>query len=159
MSRSVGSGPMPQAVTAAAPAPVTPRTFRKRLRSIESVISVMTHAAVARDFVFDVAPHAPPHAQGRDLLDLGRVFHVAVARRAGLVSLDAQPRAQSLDVAHVRETHETGKRVDAHPLRRLPLAPGVADFLDLGLMGRGGPADQLMAADAGLERRNPRLAR
>src|SRR6266550_4463640 len=159
MSRSVGSGPMPQAETAAAPAPVTPRTFRKRLRSMESVISVMTHAAVAGHGVLHVTADAPSHAERRHLLDLGHVCNVAVARRTGGVSVGALPGGKSLDVTHMREAHEAGQRVDADPLRRFPLAPRVAHLLDLGLMCRRGAADQLMAADARLQGRDARLAR
>src|SRR6267378_94255 len=143
MSRSVGSGPMPQDDTAAAPAPVTPRTFRNRRRSMESVISVMTHAAVAGHVVLDVAADAPSHAQRRDLFDLRHALHLAVARHTCR-------RAERLDVTHVRKTHKPRQRMDPHPLRRFPLAPGVADFLDLGLMGRRRPVYQLMAADARL---------
>src|SRR6266446_5361564 len=151
MSRSVGSGPMPQADTAAAPAPVTPRTFRKRLRSIESVISVVAHAAIAGHVVLDVAAHAPSHPQRGHLFDLWHFRDVAVAGHT-------RRGAEGLDVPHVGKAHEPGQGVDAHPLRRFPLAPRVADLLDLGLMGRRGAADQLVAPDAGLERRDSRLA-
>src|SRR4051812_8144637 len=127
MRRSVGSGPMPQDDTAAAPAPVTPRTFRNRRRSMESVISVMTHAAIAGHVVLDMAAHAPAHAQSRDLLDLRHSLHITVARRA-------RCGAERLDMTHVRKAHESRHRVDADPLRRLPLPPRIADFLDFGLM-------------------------
>src|SRR5947207_2142176 len=154
MRRSVGSGPMPQADSVAAPAPVTPRTFRNRRRLIESgvVISVMAHATVASHVVLHVAADAPAHAQGRDLLDLRRLLHVAMTRRARL-------GAEGFDVTLVREVHEAGDRVNADPLRRFLFTPGVADFFDLGLMRRRRAADQLVAAHAGLERRNPRFAR
>src|SRR4051812_24425156 len=156
MRRSVGSGPMPHADSVAAPAPVTPRTFRNRRRSIGSgaVISVMAHAAVASHVVLNVTADAPAHAQRRDLLDLRRLLHVAMAggaRRWG--------RAEGLDVALVRKMHEAGYRVDANPLRRFLFTPGVADFFDLGLMRRRRTADQLVTTHARLEGRNPRLAR
>src|ERR1700752_2280857 len=159
MRRSVGSGPIPQAETAAAPAPVTPRTFKNRLRSMGSVISVMAHAAFAADLVLDVAAHAPSHLQGRDLGNLRHGLHIAVARRTGGVRIDAQPGAKSLDVAHVREAREPGQRVNPDPLGRLSLAPRVADLLDLRLVRRRRAADQLVTSDARLQRRNPRLAR
>src|SRR5947207_5207137 len=154
MRRSVGSGPMPHADSVAAPAPVTPRTFRKRRRSIESVISVMAHATVASHAVLHVTADAPAHAERRDLFDLRRLLHVAMAggaRRCG--------RAEGLDVALVREVHEAGDRVNANPLWRFLFTPGVADFFDLGLMRRRRAGDQLVAAHARLEGRNPRLAR
>ena len=59
----------------------------------------------------------------------------------------------------MREADEAGERVHANPLGRLPLAPGVTDLLDLGLVRGGGTPDQLVAADAGLQRWNARLAR
>src|SRR6266536_3555343 len=152
MSRSVGSGPMPQAETAAAPAPVTPSTFRKRLRSRDSVISVVTHAAIARDVVLHVTPDAPSHPEGRDLGNLRRMLHVAVAG-------DTRVGAEGLDVPHVREAHKPGQRMHANPFRRFPLPPCVAHLLDLGLMRRRGSADQLMAADTGLQRRDAGLTR
>src|SRR3982750_4788052 len=131
MRRSVGSGPIPHAESVAAPAPVTPRTFRNRRRSIESVISVMAHAAVASHVVLHVAADAHPHAERRDLLDLRRLLHVAMAggarRRSG---------AECLDVALMGKVHEAGYRVHANPLRRFLLTPGVANFLDLGLVRR-----------------------
>src|SRR6267154_1046606 len=152
MRRSVGSGPMPQADTAAAPALVTPRTFKKRLRSSESVISVMAHAAVAGDVVLHVTTDAPPHAERRDLGNLRRMLHVAVAG-------DTRVGAEGLDVTHMGETHEPGQRVDAYPFRRFPLPPRVAHLLDFGLMRRRGSTDQLMAAHTCLERRDAGLAR
>src|SRR5882762_4632492 len=118
---------MPHADTAAAPAPVTPRTFRKRLRSIESVISVVAHAAVPRNIVLDVAADAPAHAQRRDLRDLRHLLHVAVARHT-------RRRAKCLDVSHMWEADEAGQRMHANPFRRFSLAPRVADLLDLRLM-------------------------
>src|SRR6266478_4662244 len=137
MSRSVGSGPMPHADTAAAPAPVTPRTFRKRLRSMESVISVVAHAAVAGHVVLDVTADAPSHAQRRHLRDLRHALDLAVARRT-------RRRAERFDVPHMREPHEAGECVHADPLGRLPLTPRITDLLDFGLMRRRGSADQLM---------------
>src|SRR5712672_4151028 len=104
---------MPQDESAAAPAPVTPRTVRNRLRSMESVISVMTHAAIAGDIVLDVTAHTPTHAQRRDLFHLGRFLHVAMAGDAG-------GGPERLDVSHVREAHEAGQRVDANPIGRFP---------------------------------------
>src|SRR5688572_28485315 len=112
MRRSVGSGPMPHADTAAAPAPVTPSTFRNRRRLMGSVISVVTHATVAAHFVLDVTAHAPSHLQRGDLVDLRHGFHVAV-------TVLARVGAQGLDVTHVREADETGERVNANPLGRL----------------------------------------
>src|SRR5882762_1728636 len=149
---------MPQAEMAAAPAPVTPRTFRKRLRSIvfgPSVIAVrlvVTHGTVAADFVLLVAGHAPPHSQRRDLVDLWHRLHIAMARAARL-------RAEGLDVALVRETHEARQRVNARPLRGFSLTPRVAHLLDLGLMRRRRAGDQLVAAEAGLQRGDPGFAR
>src|SRR5258706_5154306 len=138
MRRSVGSGPMPQADTAAAPAPVTPSTFRNRRRSRDSLISVVTHAAVARDVVLHVTADAPPHPERRDLGNLRRMLHVAVAR-------DTRVGAHGLDVTHMGETHEPGQRVHANPFRRVPLPPRVAHLLDLGLMRPRGSPDPLLA--------------
>src|SRR2546427_328417 len=106
---------MPQDDRAAAPAPVTPRTFRKRRRSMESVMSVMAHAAVAGHVVLDVATDAPAHAQRRDLIHLGHALDLSVTRLACL-------RAERLDVSHMREAHKAGQRVNADPLRRLVIA-------------------------------------
>src|SRR5437660_6864732 len=155
MSFSVGSGPIPQDESAAAPAPVTPSTLRNRLRSIESVIDpslvlVVTHGTVARHFVFDVAAHAPPHAQRGHLIHLRHALHVAMARGARL-------RAERFDVTHVRETREPRQRMNAHPLRRLLVTPRIADLLDLGLMRRRGAADDLMTPEARLQRWQTRL--
>src|SRR6266542_3578558 len=72
---------MPHDVRAAA---VTQSTFRKRRRSRESVISVVTDATVAGHFALHVTAHAPSHAQRRDLLDLRHALHVAVTGRARL---------------------------------------------------------------------------
>src|SRR5688572_21765010 len=155
MSFSVGSAPMPQADAAAAPAPPTPNTFRKRRRFIPSLTRaplVVTYAAVPGHLVLHVTVDAPAHAQRRDLFDLSHALDLAVARGAGI-------GAEGLDVAHVGEAHEPGERMDAHPLRRLALAPRVPNSLDLRLMRRRRAADQLMAAHARLERGNPGLAR
>src|SRR5258705_6002927 len=149
MSFSVGSGPMPQADRVAAPAPVTPRTFRNRLRfmpSGPSVISmrlrlVVTHGTVADHLLLHVTRHAPSHSQRRHLVDLGHALHVPVARRTRL-------GAEGFDVALVGEANESGKRVNPGPLRRLLFAPRVADLFDLGLMRRRRAADQLVAAEA-----------
>src|SRR5881394_470356 len=154
MSRSVGSGPMPQDDTAAAPAPVTPRTFRKRLRSMESVISVVAHATVTGHVVLDVAADAPSHAQRRDLLDLRHLLYVAVARRT-------RRRAERFDMTHVRKAHEPRQRVNPNPFRGFPLAPGVAEALDLRAFRArtrrvalqspaGSTVHHLMAAETGL---------
>src|SRR6266545_1861071 len=148
---------MPQAERVAAPVPVTPSTLRNRLRSIPSVIAlglplVVAHGAVATHFVLHVTPDAPSHAQRGDLIDLRHALDVAVTGTARL-------GAERLDVALVGEMHEAGHGVDADPLGRFPLAPGVADLLDLRLVRGCGTADQLMATDAGLQRGNPRLAR
>src|SRR5260370_12312227 len=155
MSFSVGSGPIPHEESAAAPALVTPSTLRNRLRSIASVIDpslvlVVAYGAVARHFALDVAAHAPPHAQCGHLVHLRHALHVAVAR-------DARLRPERFDVTHVREARETRQRVDAHPLRRLLLPPGIADLLDLGLMRRRGAADELMTPEARLQRRQSGL--
>src|SRR4030088_548774 len=128
---------MPHAESVAAPAPVTPSTLRNPLRSIlfgPSVIAmrlrlVVTHGTVAAHLVLHVTLHAPTHPQGGNLVHLRHALHVPVARAARL-------GAERLDVALVREAHESGKGVDAGPLRRLSLAPCVPDFLDLGLMRR-----------------------
>src|SRR6266480_817502 len=74
---------MPHADNAAAPALLTPRTLRNRLRSMPSVMVplVMTHAAIACHLVFDVTAHAPPHAQRRDLGHLRHPLYFPVARR------------------------------------------------------------------------------
>src|SRR2546426_7061207 len=143
---------MPQDDRAAAPAPVTPRTFRNRRRSMESVMLVMAYGAVASHVVLHVAAHAPPHAQRRDFIDLRHVLDLSMTRRARL-------RAERLDVSHMREADEPRQRMDPHPLGRLPLPPRVPNLLDLGLMRRGRSADQLMAPHARLQRRNPGLAR
>src|SRR5437773_8547655 len=142
---------MPQADTAAAPAPVTPRTFRKRRRSTELLMSVVAHAAVAGHVVLGVAAHAPPHAQGRNLGYLRHLLDVPVTCHARLC-------AERLDMPHVRETDEAGEGVDPNPFRRFSLAPSIPHLLDLHLMGGRASADQLMAAHASLQRRNPRLA-
>ena len=123
----------------------------------------MTHAAIACHLVFDVTAHAPPHAQRRDLGHLRHTLYFPVARRARL-------RAECFDVTHVRETREAGKRVDANPFRRLAIAPRIAHELDLRAFGArsgrvafqslaGSATHHLMAAEAGLQCGNPRLAR
>src|SRR6267142_6118062 len=152
MSRSVGSGPMPHEDRAAVPAPVTPSTFRKRRRSRESVISIVTDATVAGHFALHVTAHAPSHPQRRDLLNLRHALHVAVTGRARL-------GAKRLDVAHVGEAYEAGKRMDANPLRGFPLAPRGADLLDLGLMRRRGAVHLRVTPHARLERRDAWLTR
>src|SRR2546430_8327194 len=88
---------MPQADTAAAPAPVTPRTFRKRRRSTELLMSVVAHAAVAGHVVLDVAAHAPPHAQGRNLGYLRHLLDVPVTCHG-----DVQKMAQVSQVSTLR---------------------------------------------------------
>src|SRR5215472_1243744 len=135
MRCSVGSGPMPQPATTAAPPPVTPRTLRNRRRFIPSTMSsplimlVVAHRAVARDLLLDVTPDAPAHPERLDLRDLGGLGDVAVTQDAGVV-------AQRLDVPHMREVHEPGEGVHADPLGRLLVAPGLPHLRDLGLMGR-----------------------
>src|SRR5690349_17037651 len=107
MSFCVGSGPMPQAETAAAPPPVTPRILRNRLRFIPSVMSSprpsleMARRAVARHLALDVASDAPAHLERRRLVET-RLFGdlaVAIGARFGT-------RAERLDVPHVGEVHE-----------------------------------------------------
>jgi len=119
----------------------------------------MAHAAVAAHFVLEVAAHAPPHLERRDLGNLRHRFDIAVARRTRRVRIDAQSSPQSFDMTHVRELGEAGQGVNPNPFGGFPLAPGVAHFLDLGLMRRRRAADQLVSPDARLERWNPRLAR
>src|SRR4029077_6894247 len=129
MSFSVGSGPMPQPATTAAPPPVTPRTLRNRRRFIPSTMSsplimlVVAHRAVARHFLFDMTADAPAHPQRLDLRDLCGLGDVAVAHDAGAVP-------QGLDVSHMREVHEPGQRMHANPLRRSPVAPGLPHLAD-----------------------------
>src|SRR2546430_9151009 len=159
MSFCVGSGPMPQAETAAAPPPVTPKILRNRLRFIPSVMSSpppsleMARRAVARHLALDVAPDAPAHFQRRYLIDARLLGDLAMAIGARFGA-----RAERLDVTHMREVYEVGDCVDADPLGRRLVAPRVADLGDLGAVSVGGAADHLMAADARLHGRNPRLA-
>src|SRR5438876_9756549 len=148
---SVGSGWMVHADAAAAAPPVAPSTVRNRLRSICRA-SVVTHGAVTRDAVLHVAVDAPAHLERGDLVHLRHGAHVAVA-------VDAALGAQDLDVALVREAHEARERVHASPLGRPFVGPRLAHLLDVRLMGRRGAADQLMTAEAGLHRGDPRLAR
>src|SRR5437899_12625240 len=112
----------------------------------------MAHATIARYVVFDVAAHAPTHPQRRDLRHLSHLLDVAVTSRACL-------RAERLDMPHVREAHEARQGVDPNPFRRFSPAPSIPPLLALRLMRRRAPADQLMATDARLQRRDPRLAR
>src|SRR5947207_15882806 len=109
---------MPQADTAAAPAPVTPRTFRKRRRSTELLMSVVAHAAVAGHVVLDVAAHAPTHAQRRNLGYLRHLLDVPVTCHARL-------GAQRLDMPHVRGSDESWECVDPNPLHRFSFALGI----------------------------------
>src|SRR5437660_2529997 len=147
---------MPQAPSAAAPPPVTPKTFRNRRRFMPSVIdrarSIVTEGTVATHLVLHVTPDAPPHAQRRHLKDLRHRLHRPVTG-------DARRGAEGLDVSVMREVYEVGVGVDANPFRRVPVGPGFANFLDLRLVRRPGAADHLVAADTGLQRGNPRLAR
>src|SRR3989442_9113741 len=83
---------------------------------------------------------------------LGHGTHVPVAGAAAL-------GAEDLDVAHVRKPHEAGQCVDAYPLGWLLADPRLAHLLDLRLMRRCRAGDHLVAAEARLERRDPRLAR
>src|ERR1051325_6229229 len=158
MSFSVGSGPMPQPDSAAAPPPATPSTLRNRLRSIPSLISsrplVVTDRAVPTHIALHVAADAPPHLQGWDLRDLRGPVYGAMTIRARFRAC-----AEHLDVPHVREVHETRKPAHADPLWRFAVAPCLAHLGDFGLMRRRRPSDDLMAAEAGAQRRNPRLAR
>src|SRR5574342_818748 len=129
MSFSVGSGPIPQPDSTAAPPPVTPRTFRNHRRFIPSCISsptprlIVTHRAVSAEFAFHVTLDAPAHLQRLHLGDLGRPVYLAVAIGAGLRRV-----AQDLDVTHVGEVHEAGNPVHPDPLRGLPVAPRLAHF-------------------------------
>src|SRR5438128_10311392 len=182
---------MPQPDKTAAPPPVTPSTFRNRLRLIPSLMSrsalvpfqllaprrfaplrwstsresalarsakhvgtalVVTDRTVLAHLALRMAVDAPAHAERGHLGDLGHRLHLPMARRARV-------GPQRLDVPHVGEPHEPGERVDADPFGRVALAPGRAHFLDLGLVRRRRAADDLVAADASLQRRDPRLAR
>src|SRR5712692_6695685 len=100
ISFSVGSGPMPQPARTAAPPPVTPSTFKNRLRSIPSLMArsalVVTGRAVPGHLPLRVAADAPAHTERGDLGDLGHRFHLPVARRARV-------RSQDLDVSLMRE--------------------------------------------------------
>src|SRR3989454_1295830 len=117
---------LPQAETATAPPPVTPRTVRNRRRFICSLMaspsprSVVTYEAVARDLLLHVTADAPPHGERRRLVHLRHQADVAVARVATLAP-------ERLDVPQVRKVDESRKRVDPDPLRRLAVAPRVAD--------------------------------
>src|SRR5437870_945109 len=148
---SVGSGWMSHADAAAAAPPVAPRTVRNRLRSIDRA-SVVTHGAIARDVALHVAVDAPAHLERSDLIDLRHAAHVAVAGDTALGT-------QDLDVPLVREAHEVRERVHARPLGWPLVGPRLAHLFDLCLMGRRRAADHLMTAEAGLHRRDPRLAR
>src|SRR5436309_7231467 len=148
---SVGSGWMSHADAAAAAPPVAPRTVRNRLRSIRRA-SVVTHRAIARDVALHVAVDAPAHLERGDLVHLRHAAHVAVADDAAL-------GAKDLDVALVREAHEAGQRVHASPHGRLLVDPRLSDLFNLRFIGVRGTADYLVTAEAGLHRRDPRLAR
>src|SRR5437773_900546 len=147
--RAIGSAL--HADAAAAAPPVAPRTVRNRRRSI-SRASVVTQRAVARNVALHVTVDAPAHRERRDLVHLRHLAHVAVTG-------DAAVRAQDFDMPLMREPDEPGKRMHADPLGRAPVRPGVAHLLDLCLVGRRRPADHLMASEAGLHRRDSRLAR
>src|SRR5207244_13574284 len=62
-------------------------------------------------------------------------------------------------VTATRDPDTPGKRMRALPRGWAPVRPGGAHLLDLGLEGRRRPADHLMASEAGLHRRDSRLAR
>src|SRR5947208_13647521 len=143
---SVGSGWMSHADATAAAPPVAPRTVRNRLRSIRRA-SVVTHGAIARDVALHVAVDAPAHLERGDLVHLRHAAHVAVAGDAAL-------GARDLDVALVREAHETPQRVHASPHGRQVAYTRVAHLFDLRLIGRlgVGVADYLVTAEAGLHR-------
>src|SRR5438876_645585 len=142
---------MSHADAAAAAPPVAPRTVRNRLRSIGRA-SVVTQGAVARDVALHVAVDAPTHLEGGDLVHLRHAIHLAMARAAAL-------RPQNLDVTLVREAHEARESMHARPHGRLLVGPRVAHLLDLRLVRLRGSADHLMTTEAGLHRRDPRLAR
>src|SRR6266853_770156 len=167
MRCSVGSAWMSQADAAAAAPPVAPRTVRNRLRSIGRA-SVVTQGAVARDVALHVAVDAPTHLECGDLVHLGHGSHVAVAG-------DAAIGAQHFDMALVREMHEARDPVDPDPLGWLLAEPRRLHLPDLGCFSgaRSGvlrrtdrtaerplPArHDLVTAEAGLHRGDPRLAR
>src|SRR5881296_4108622 len=84
MSFCVRWASLPQAETATAPPPVTPRTVRNRRRFICSLMgsppprSVVAYQAVARDLFLHVTVGAPPHGEGCRLIHLRHAGDVAV---------------------------------------------------------------------------------
>src|SRR5207247_5467355 len=124
--------------------------------------------AIAAHLPLHVAVDAPAHLERGDLMHLRHRAHVPVARGAAL-------GAENVDVAHMGEPHEAGERVDADPLRRFLVDPGRLHLLDLRDFGatsrrilRGchgpaerpfAPADDLVAAEARLDRGDPGLTR
>src|SRR5438046_7561327 len=142
---------MSHADAAAAAPPVAPRTVRNRLRS-NGRASVVTQGAVARDVALHVAVDAPTHLERGDLVHLRHAIHVAMARAAAL-------GPQNLDVALVREAHEAREGMHTRPHGRLLVGPRVANLLGIRLVRLVGTADHMMTAEAGMRRRDTRLAR
>src|SRR5260370_6423259 len=142
---------MSHADAAAAAPPVALRTVRNRLRSIGRA-SVVTQRAVARDAALRVAVDAPAHRERGSLVHLRHGGHVSVAGAAAL-------GAQDLDVPLVRKAYEARECVHARPHGRLLGGPRLAHLGDFRLMRVGRATDDLMTAEAGLHRGDPRFAR
>src|SRR5918995_2089405 len=111
----------------------------------------MTYRAVPRNLPLYMAGDAESHAV--------HVIHLEHLRHALNFSMTgpAGIRAQSLDMPLMREMGVPRQVVDPNPLDRLLLGPRLAQLPDLCLVGAISPADDQVAAHAGLHRRNARL--
>src|SRR5713101_3408411 len=115
--------------SATAPPPVTPRTLRKRRRSMPSIMLdlVVTRGAILGHLVLLVTIETPTHLERRILIDAWHFLNRPVTGLAG--------DASGLHVPHVREMHKRWQLVDLHPLDGMGrVREGrVADFLHFGI--------------------------
>src|SRR5512143_4129612 len=160
---SFSTGRVEQPDSASAPPPVAPSTVRDFRRSgflmssdigaPEKAMSwlVVTRGAVPRHLALDVTADAPAHVV--------HVVHLEHLRHAGHVAVTGRARAgaECLDVLGMREMDVPREEVDPRPFDGLLLVEGLLELRDLGAVGAVAPADDGVAAHAGLQRGNAGL--
>src|SRR3954468_20960435 len=106
----------------------------------------MTYRTVPRDLPLHVTGDAEPHPV--------HVVHLEHPRHPLDVPVASAARvgAECLDVPLMREVGVTREIVNPNPFDWLLLTPGLAQLLDLGLVGAVPPADHQVTAHAGLHR-------